>query len=390
VTVRAQVVIVGAGPAGSLLAHLLARAEIDAVVLELRSRHHVLERVRAGVLEWSTVETLREAGLGARLDAEGHVHDTLSIAWDARELLTIDLHARSGKRMMGYGQTEIQHDLYDALAAAGVPVVFDVDDVTLHGIDTDRPAVTYSSGGTTERVECDYIAGCDGYHGVSRVAIPGAHRREYAKDYPFGWLGILSPTPPVPILTYARSDRGFALCSRRTPMLSRYYVQAPLTDTVDDWPDDRFWTELLARVPSELAAAIVTGPSIEKSLAPLRSFVCEPMRYGRLLLAGDAAHIVPPTGAKGLNLAVSDVAHLAGALVDHYRGDDRTLDAYSDVALARVWSAVRFSWWLTMLLHEFPDRSPFDRRTSRQELTHLAASSAAQVAFAEQYVGLAL
>ncbi len=388
-TVRAQVVIVGAGPAGSLLAHLLARAEIDAVVLELRSRHHVLERVRAGVLEWSTVETLREAGLGARLDAEGHVHDTLNIAWDARELLTIDLHARSGRRMMGYGQTEIQHDLYDALGASAVPVVFDVDDVTLHGIDTDRPAVTYSSGGTTERVECDYIAGCDGYHGVSRVAIPGEHRREYAKDYPFGWLGILSPTPPVPILTYARSDRGFALCSRRTPMLSRYYVQAPLTDSVDDWPDDRFWTELLARVPPELAAAIVTGPSIEKSLAPLRSFVCEPMRHGRLLLAGDAAHIVPPTGAKGLNLAVSDVAHLAGALVDHYRGDDRTLDAYSDVALARVWSAVRFSWWLTMLLHEFPDRSPFDRRTSHQELAHLAASSAAQVAFAEQYVGLA-
>jgi p-hydroxybenzoate 3-monooxygenase len=385
---KVPVVIIGAGPAGSLLSHVLGHAGIDNVVLELRSREHVLERVRAGVLEWGTVETLREVGLGARMDAEGFVHRSVNFAWDARELLSIDTMETVGRLMMGYGQTEIQHDLYDALDAAGTPPVFEATDIEIDDVTTDSPCVTYRAGGTTERIDCDFVAGCDGFHGVSRPTIPDGERTEYIKEYPFGWLGILSETPPLPILMYARHDRGFALCSRRTPMLSRYYVQAPLTDTVDDWPDDRFWSELLARIPPAQAEQIATGPSVEKSLAPVRSFVCEPMRYGRLLLAGDAAHIVPPTGAKGLNLAVSDVRYLSRALISHYAGDDGYLDGYSDMALRRVWSAVRFSWWLTTLLHEFPDRSAFDRRTVHQELAHIASSRRSQAALVEQYVGL--
>jgi len=270
---KVRVVIVGAGPAGALLAHLLGRAGIDSLVLELRSRQHVLDRIRAGVLEWGTVETLRAAGLGTRLDAEGHVHETVNVAWDACHLLSIDLRARTGRQMVAYGQSEIQRDLYDALDAAGSPIVFEAEDVALHDLEGDAPWVTYRANGVEERVACDFVAGCDGFHGVSRRAIPARLRTEYVKDYPFGWLGILSETPPLPILMYARHDRGFALCSRRTPMLSRAYVQAPLTDTVADWPDDRFWTELLARVPPEQAAQLETGPSIEKSLAPLRSYV---------------------------------------------------------------------------------------------------------------------
>jgi p-hydroxybenzoate 3-monooxygenase len=384
---KVPVVIIGAGPAGSLLAHMLRRAGIDSVVLELHTRQYVLDRIRAGVLEWGTVETLREVGLGDRMDAEGHVHHTVNFASDGA-VLSIDMVEHVGKRMMAYGQTEIQRDLYAAADADGAQIIFEATDIELHDITSGTPWVTFSAGGVAERIDCDFIAGCDGFHGISRQSIPAAHRQHFEKDYPFGWLGILSETPPFPLLMYARHERGFALCSRRTPMLSRYYVQAPLTDTVDDWPDDRFWTELLARIPPDQAAKITTGPSIEKSLAPIRSFVCEPMRYGNLFLAGDAAHIVPPTGAKGLNLAVSDVRYLSRGLIGHYAGDDAHLERYSDTALRRVWGAVRFSWWLTTMLHRFPDRTAFDQRAADQEFAHYASSTRAQAALAEQYVGM--
>jgi p-hydroxybenzoate 3-monooxygenase len=385
---RVPVVIIGAGPAGALLSHMLRRAGIENIVLELRSREYVLQRIRAGVLEWGTVETLREVGLGERMDAEGHVDETVNFAGDRHGLLSIDTVDLLGKRMMTYGQTEIQHDLYAAADAGDAHLVFEATEIELHDVATDAPYVTYRANGADERVDCDFVAGCDGFHGVSRATIPATGRREFAREYPFGWLGILSETPPLPFLMYARHERGFALCSRRTPMLSRYYVQAPLTDSVDDWSDDRFWSELLARIPAEQAAQIVTGPSIEKSLAPLRSFVCEPMRHGNLFLAGDAAHIVPPTGAKGLNLAVSDVVYLSRGLISHYAGDDHHLDSYSDTALRRVWASVRFSWWMTTMLHQFPDQTGFDQRLAEQELAHLWGSPRAQAALAEQYVGL--
>jgi p-hydroxybenzoate 3-monooxygenase len=383
-----SVAIIGAGPAGMLLSQLLDNAGIDNIVVERQSRRHVLGRIRAGVLEWGTVETLREAGLGTRMDAEGHVHDTINMAWRGEEVLSVDTNAILGKQMMAYGQTRIQEDLYAAADARGARVLFEADHVALHDIETDQPSVTYNAGARTERITCDFIAGCDGFHGISRDAIPAAVRTEYEKEYPFGWLGILSETPPLPILLYANHQRGFALCSMRNPMLSRYYVQAPLSDAVEDWSDDRFWSELLARLPDSHSSQIVTGPSIEKSLAPLRSYVSEPMRWGALFLAGDAAHIVPPTGAKGLNLAVSDVRYLSRAFVSHYNGDDAYLDSYSEMALRRVWGAVRFSWWLTTLLHRFPHQTPFDQRAQEQELAYLAASTHAQAALAEQYVGL--
>ena len=385
-----QVVIVGAGPAGTLLSHLLGRAGVEHVVLEQQSRAYVLARVRAGVLEWGSVEILRDAGLGDRMDREGQVHDTINIAWRGSEMLSIDSQRLIGRRMMAYGQTNIQEDLYEAADAAGNTLIFEAHDVQISD-PTHRPHVTFVANGVSERIDCDFVAGCDGSHGVSRTAIPAGVRTEFEKDYPFGWLGILSETPPLPHLLYANHQRGFALCSMRNPMLSRYYVQCPLTDTVDDWPDDRFWTELLARIPADKAAQIQTGPSIEKSIAPLRSFGSEPMRYGNLFLAGDAAHIVPPTGAKGLNLAISDVHYLSRAFADHYeRGDDGYLDSYSETALRRVWGAMRFSWSLTMLLHRFPDMSDFDQRAQEQELYHLSTSPSAQIAFAEQYVGLPL
>ncbi len=385
---QTRVAIIGAGPAGMLLSQMLSMAEIDHVVVERQSRAYVLDRVRAGVLEWGTVETLREAGVGRRMDAEGHVHETINIAWRGSELLSIDTDERIGRKMMAYGQTEIQKDLYDAADERSAEVIFEAENVELHDVTSARPWVSYRANGQTERIDCDFIAGCDGFHGPSRQAIPADVRTEYEKVYPFGWLGILSETPPLPILMYANHQRGFALCSMRNPMLSRYYVQCPLTDTIEDWPDDRFWSELYARIPPDQAARIETGPSVEKSIAPLRSFVAEPMRHGNLFLAGDAAHIVPPTGAKGLNLAVSDVRYLARALREHYNGDDRYLDGYSDLALRRVWGAVRFSWWLTSLLHRFPDQTDFDQRTQEQELVHLASSALAQAAMAEQYVGL--
>lgn len=385
---KTQVVIIGAGPAGALLSHMLTRSGVDHVVLERQSRDYVLGRIRAGVLEWGTVETLRELGLGDRMDAEGHIHETINIAWRGEELLSVDTMDRVGKRMMAYGQTRIQEDLYDAADAAGTGIIFEAEDVELFDITSESPQVAYTVNGEREIIDCDFIAGCDGFHGVSRASIPYSVRTEYEKEYPFGWLGVLSETPPLPILLYANHERGFALCSMRNPNLSRYYVQAPLTDSVDDWSDDRFWTELFARIPGEQASQILTGASIEKSLAPLRSFVSEPMRYGSLLLAGDAAHIVPPTGAKGLNLAVSDVRYLSRAFTEHYAGDDSYLDGYSDMALRRVWGAVRFSWWLTSLLHRFPDQTSFDQRTQEQELAYLASSVNAQKMLAEQYVGI--
>ena len=328
-----RVAIIGAGPAGMLLSHLLDAAGVDNVVVERQSRPYVLDRIRAGVLEWGTVETLREAGLGTRMDAEGHVHDTINMAWRGEDVLSINTDVLLGKQMMAYGQTRIQEDLYEAADARGACVIFEADNVQLHDAETDHPSVTYDAGAGTERITCDFVAGCDGSHGVSRVSIPESVRTEYEKVYPFGWLGILSETPPLPILLYANHERGFALCSMRNPMLSRYYVQTSLDDEVGDWSDDRFWDELTARLPSDVARQIVTGPSIEKSIAPLRSFVSEPMRWGSLFLAGDAAHIVPPTGAKGLNLAVSDVRYLARAFACHYGGDDTYLDSYSAMAL---------------------------------------------------------
>lgn len=367
---------------------MLHRRGIDSVVVERQSRAHVLERIRAGVLEWGTVETLRAEGLGHNMDAEGHVHETINMAWKGSEVLSINSAEAVGRVMMAYGQTRIQEDLYEAADADRTSMIFEADDVNLHDLTTDHPWVTFTAGGEQQRIDCDFVAGCDGFHGPSRQAIPAGVRTEFEKVYPFGWLGILSETPPLPILLYANHERGFALCSMRNPMLSRYYVQCPLTDTEDEWSDDRFWSELLRRIPPDYANQIRTGPSIEKSIAPLRSFVAEPMQWGRLFLAGDAAHIVPPTGAKGLNLAVSDVRYLTAGLEAHYQGNSAVLEGYSDMALRRVWGSVRFSWWMTSLLHRFPDQTPFDQRAQEQELAYLSSSAAAQAALAEQYVGL--
>jgi p-hydroxybenzoate 3-monooxygenase len=387
---RTQVAIVGAGPAGSLLALLLRRHGVESVVVERQTRQHVLGRIRAGVLEWTTVEVLRAAGLADRMDAEGQVHDGVKIGWRGQDLLSIDLERLTGKPMMGYGQTMLQEDLYAAIDAEDAEVVFGAEDVEIQDVTSEHPWLSFTVDGDTVRLDCDLVAGCDGQHGVSHDAIPAAVKTQYDKAYPFGWLGILSETPPLPHLMYVNHARGFALCSQRNPMLSRYYVQCSLDDTVEDWSDDRFWSELLARVPASEAERIVTGPSIEKSIAPLRSFVVEPMQHGRLFLAGDAAHIVPPTGAKGLNLAVSDAYYLARAIAAHYAGDDVALEHYSATALKRVWSSVRFSWWMTVLLHRFPAQTDFDQRAQEEDLVYLATSPTAQTSFAEQYVGLDL
>ena len=386
---RTQVCIIGGGPSGLLLSQLLAGRGVASVVLERRTRAHVLSRIRAGVLERGMADLLREAGVGARMEAEGFVHDGAVISCDARRL-RIDFARLADAHVLVYGQTELTRDLYEAREAAGADLRFDCEGATIHGADTDAPFVTYTQGGTEHRVDCDFIAGCDGFHGVSRETIPVGVRREFEKVYPFGWLGVLSETPPVhEELIYASSDRGFALCSMRNPQLSRYYVQAPLTDKPGDWADDAFWEELKRRVPDEVADTLVTGPSIEKSIAPLRSFIAEPMRWGRLFLCGDAAHIVPPTGAKGLNTAASDVHYLYNALRQHYEdGDDEGIERYSERALARVWKTQRFSWWFTSLTHRFPEASGFDARMQRAELAFLRDNEAAQKAMAESYVGL--
>ncbi|WP_342078198.1 4-hydroxybenzoate 3-monooxygenase [Yoonia sp. SS1-5] len=386
---RTQVAIIGGGPSGLLLAQLLHLRGVDAVVLERQTKAHVLGRIRAGVLEQGLVSLLAEAGCADRMRAEGFVHDGTLLS-DGNDMFRIDFVALTGKPVMVYGQTEVTRDLYNARAESGAPTVFCAENVTIHDADTETPHVTYDADGQTRRIDCDFIAGCDGFHGVSRKTIPADKRQEFEKVYPFGWLGVLSETPPVnDELIYVNAPRGFALCSMRNENLSRYYVQCDASDDVKRWSDDTFWDELRLRLPPDQAAALVTGPSIEKSVVPLRSFVTEPMRWGRLFLCGDAAHIVPPTGAKGLNTAASDVYYLYHALVDFYEsGSVGGIDGYSAKALARVWKAERFSWWFSSLLHRYPDQSGFDQKLQAAELSLLRSSEAAQRAMAENYVGL--
>ena len=387
---KTQVGIIGGGPSGLLLSQLLHLRGIDNIVLEKHSRAYVLGRIRAGVLEHGFAELMREAQCGERMDREGEIHEGFFIA-DNGHKRRVDLAGHTGgNSVVVYGQTELTRDLYEARDRMEGAVIHNAEDVQPHDVTTDAPYLTYRRGDDIHRVDCEFIIGADGFHGVSRASIPADVLREYEKVYPFGWLGVLSRTKPVsPELIYARHERGFALCSLRSQVLSRYYIQVPLTDRVEDWPDDAFWAELKRRLPEEVAAVLETGPSIEKSIAPLRSYVAEPMRYGNLFLAGDAAHIVPPTGARGLNSAASDIYYLYHALLDHYEnGDDSGLDTYSAKALARVWKAQRFSWWMTSMLHTFPDDIAYDRRLQDIELEYLFSSEVAMASLAENYVGL--
>jgi p-hydroxybenzoate 3-monooxygenase len=386
---RTQVAIIGAGPSGLLLGQLLHAAGIDNVILELRSAEYVLGRIRAGVLEQTTVALLERAGVAQRLHAEGHLHHGTELAFDGR-LHRIDFQALTGRCVTVYGQTEVTRDLMAARAAAGLVTHYEAEEVALHGFDSDAPSVSWRSGGQVHTLQCDFIAGCDGFHGVSRASVPAGAIQTFEKVYPFGWLGVLAHVPPCrDELVYANHERGFALCSQRSATLSRYYLQVPLEDRVSDWSDEAFWDELRRRVPAEVAATVTTGPSIEKSIAPLRSFVAEPMRFGRLFLAGDAAHIVPPTGAKGLNLAASDVGYLADGLIEHYaERSGAGLDVYSERCLRRIWKAERFSWWFTSLMHRFPEAGEFGQRLQHAELDYLVGSQAASTALAENYVGL--
>src|ERR1700722_11074902 len=385
---RTQVAIIGAGPSGLLLSQLLHLHDIDSVVLERQSREHVASRIRAGVLEQGTVDLLSQAQVGARLLSERLVHDGFALGF-AGKSFRVDLKNLTGDSVSVYGQTEITKDLTDARMAAGAKLIFDASDVTVEGIDRPNPAVRYTHAGRTRELRCDFVAGCDGYHGVSRRSVPTQAMQSFERIYPFGWLGILADVPPVAHeLIYSNHARGFALCSMRSLTRSRYYVQCALEEKLEAWPDARFWDELRRRLPDSVAEAVVTGPSIEKSIAPLRSFVVEPLKFGRLFLVGDAAHIVPPTGAKGLNLAAADVRVLYQGLVEYYRtGDVGALDQYSESSLRRIWKAVRFSWWFTSVTHKFSD-DPFAHRLQLAELDYLSGSSAALTSLAENYVGL--
>ena len=387
-----QVAIVGAGPAGLLLGALLQKANIEAVILEQRSADYVLERIRAGVLEQVTVDLLGAAGVDARLRAEGLVHEGIELAFGGSRHRIDMAKLTGGKHVVVYGQTEVTRDLMQARLNAGLPIVYEATDVQPIAFDSDRPSVSYTKDGIRHVIDCAFIAGCDGYHGISRQNVPEGALASFERVYPFGWLGVLSETPPVSHeLIYSNHERGFALCSMRSAKRSRYYVQCQLDDRVGDWSDDRFWDELRRRLDPAAAEALVTGPSIEKSIAPLRSFVAEPMRFGRLFLAGDAAHIVPPTGAKGLNLAAGDVGLLARALAEHFlEGSDAGIDTYSQRCLRRVWRAERFSWWFTSLMHKFPETGAFGQRIQAAELDYLVNSEAAATALAENYVGLPL
>jgi len=391
---RFPVCIIGAGPAGLLLSQLLHRAGVASLIVERRSRAYVENRIRAGVLEQGTVALLERAGVAQRLHREGLPHDGFTLAHDG-ELLRIDMHTLTGgKRVVIYGQTEVTKDLIAAVIGrdGGPGVIFEASNVALHDVDSSDPSVTFTADGQARRVECEVIAGCDGYHGISRAAIPSDVRTEFERIYPFGWLGILAEVPPCDHeLIYSNHERGFALASMRSLTLSRYYVQVPVDEELSLWPDERIWEELAIRLGPLAASTMTRGAAIEKSIAPLRSFVSEPMRYGRLFLAGDAAHIVPPTGAKGLNLAVSDVGLLADALIAFYQdGDTDQLDGYSRRALARVWKAERFSWWFTSLTHRFPDMDGFARKMQSAEFDYIRGSRAAQQSLAENYVGLPL
>jgi p-hydroxybenzoate 3-monooxygenase len=385
---RTQVAIIGAGPSGLLLGQLLHKHGIDNVILERQTADYVLGRVRAGVIEQGTIELLDQAGVGARMHADGLVHDGVQICVDGvRHRLS--LKDMTGKAVMVYGQTEITKDLMDGRALAGAPTIYSAHDVELHGISDGQPRVTFHTEGKAQELVCDFIAGCDGFHGVSRKSVPATAIATHERLYPLGWLGLLSATPPVSDeLIYVRHPLGFALCSMRSPTRSRYYIQCSLAEDIESWPDERFWAELKPRLDNEARERLVTGPSLEKSIAPLRSFVAEPMRFGKLFLAGDAAHIVPPTGAKGLNLAASDVRYLSQAFIEHYAEKSAAgIDHYSARALARVWKAERFSWWMTMMLHRISDNS-FDHKIQLAELDYLFRSKAAMTVFAENYVGL--
>ncbi|MCM2451903.1 4-hydroxybenzoate 3-monooxygenase [Agrobacterium vitis] len=387
---RTQVVIIGSGPSGLLLGQLLHLKGIETVIIDRVGRDYILGRVRAGVLEQGMVGMLEKAGAADRLHREGLPHDGFSLAFDGRDHRIDLFNLTGGDRVMVYGQTEVTRDLMDQRDAAGALTIYDAANVEPHDFSGESPYVTYEKDGVSHRIDCDFIAGCDGFHGVSRKSVPQGAIKEFERIYPFGWLGVMAEVPPVAHeLIYANHPRGFALCSMRSNTRSRYYVQCPLEDKVEDWSDDRFWDELRRRLPAEHAEAMVTGPSFEKSIAPLRSFVTEPMRFGRLFLAGDAAHIVPPTGAKGLNLAASDIHYLSEGLIEFY-GDKSSagIDDYSVRALARVWKAVRFSWWMTTMMHRFPDTGDFGQRIQEAELDYLVHSRAASRSLAENYVGL--
>lgn len=389
-TLKTQVAIIGAGPSGLLLGQLLHNAGIQTLVLERQSADYVQGRIRAGVLEQGMVDLLREAGVSQRMDAEGLVHDGFDIALNG-QLTSIDLKALTGgQSVMIYGQTEVTRDLMAARAAAGAITLYEASDVQPHDLKSEQPWLTFEHEGQAFRLECDYIAGCDGFHGVARQSIPAQALKVFERVYPFGWLGVLADTPPVHAeLVYAKHARGFALCSMRSPTRSRYYLQVPVEEKLEDWADERFWDELKSRLPGSLAEQLVTGPSIEKSIAPLRSFVVEPMQYGRLFLLGDAAHIVPPTGAKGLNLAASDVSTLFRILLKVYReGRLDLLEKYSAICLRRVWKAERFSWWMTSMLHQFPQADDFSQRIAESELDYFIHSQAGRKTIAENYVGL--